>query len=75
MAGRIFVSIDSFSCDVDGVPTVVPIGSTVREGHPIMDGREHLFEPLQQRVNFEVEQATAVPGELRKVARPRGGRS
>jgi hypothetical protein len=76
MAGRIFVAVDSFSCDVDGTPRVVPLGAIVREGHPIMNGREHLFEPLQQRVDFEVEQATAVPGELRKISsRPKGGRS
>lgn len=62
--GRIFVARESFVCDLDGVPVTVSGGTTrVREGHPLLKGREHLFEPLT--VHYEVEQATAAPGEKR----------
>lgn len=62
--GRIFIATDSFVTSLDGVDVTVSKGFTrVREGHPLLRGREHLFEPLT--VHYEVEQATAAPGEKR----------
>lgn len=62
--GHIYVAKESFSTEVDGVPVQIHAGRTrVREGHPIMAGREHLFELLT--VDYEVEQMTAAPGERR----------
>jgi hypothetical protein len=56
---------DSFVVDVDGVPTSFRANVTrVREGHPILDEYGHLFEEI--RVDYEVEQATAAPGEKRR---------
>lgn len=66
---RLFAARESFSTDIAGTPVVVHKGELVREGHPLLEGREGLFEPYEQRVAFDVEQATASPGEKR------GGRS
>ncbi len=62
----VYIARESFAAEVEGVPVVVRKGITrVRAGHPLLDGREHLFEPADDRADFEVEQATARPGEKR----------
>lgn len=62
--GDIFVARESFSTDLDGVPVTVQKGATrVRAGHPLLQGREDLFEPIT--VHYDVEQATSAPGERR----------
>ena len=44
----LFVATDSFTADIDGVPTAVVRGVTrVREGHPLLEGREALFERIE----------------------------
>jgi len=53
----------SFSVDINGAPRKVKRGETFREGHPVVEGREHLFKPF--KVDNEIEQATAAPGEKR----------
>lgn len=56
--GRIFVARESFSAELDGAPVAVVKGQTrVREGHPLLDGRADLFEPVT--VHFEVDAAPA----------------
>jgi len=66
----IFVPRDSFAVEIDGVRYVLHKGVTrVRQGHPVMVGREDLFEPLT--VDLEVESATAAPGEQRATRRPK----
>ena len=45
----------------DGRMRVVKGGEMVPADDPIVKGREHLFDPLEE----VVEQATAAPGELR----------
>ena len=63
--GRMFIAKESFSIDRDGNTVSVTAGHTlVEEGHWLMDGREHLFEPAQ--VHFAVEEATSAPGAKRK---------
>lgn len=42
---------------------VVRAGETVREGHPLLRSNPDKFEPFT--VTYEVEQATAGPGEKR----------
>ncbi len=60
----VYVPTDSFSTDVDGTPVVFKKYVTrVREGHPILDTHPELFEEM--RVDYEWEQATAAPGEMR----------
>lgn len=64
MSTQVYVATASFEAFVDGERVLVQRGKTrVREGHPILTGREHLFAP--QTVRFEVEQATQAPGEKR----------
>lgn len=63
-SGEIFVAKQSFSTDVDGVPISVNAGITrVRAGHPLLKGREDLFEPIT--VHYDVDQASPVRGETR----------
>jgi CheY-like chemotaxis protein len=66
---------ETFSADVDGETVVVHQGERVRSSHPVVKGREHLFEPAESRV--DVDQATAAPGEKRggrRAARAHRGR-
>lgn len=58
-----------FATEYDGGPLFVQKGELVRDGHPLLKGREDLFEPAEKLSRFdhkgEVEQATAAPGEKR----------
>lgn len=64
-SGGVFVPRESFTAEVDGVEVAFVKDSTrVREGHPILERLGHLFEPI--KVDYEVEQATAAPGEKRR---------
>ena len=61
----IYVARDSFLTIVDGVEVMISKGKTrVREGHPLLSGREDLFEPMT--VDYDIEQASSAPGEKRK---------
>jgi hypothetical protein len=64
-SGRVYEAIESFSIQHPhgGHPVAVNHGDTVREGHWLLKGREHLFR--LQTPRYEVEQATAAPGEKR----------
>lgn len=62
---EIFVPTDSFTAKVDGVDVLFRKGETrVREGHQILDDYPDLFEPI--RAHYDVEAATAAPGERRR---------
>ncbi len=62
----VYVATENFLADVDGVPQTFRRGVTrVREGHPILKGREHYFRLADESVHYEVEAATAAPGEKR----------
>jgi hypothetical protein len=63
MSSDILVAKNSFSTEVNGVPQAVTKGETFREGHPVVEGREELFEPFT--IDNDLEQATAAPGEKR----------
>lgn len=49
----------------DGEVVHVAAGEIVSAGHSIMKRREDLFEPVDSFGRFDVEQATAAPGEKR----------
>lgn len=72
----ILVAKASFFYELDGASVMVPKGTTVRVGHPLLDGRGDMFEPIT--VNYDnavvrgVEQATAAPGEVRELPKRRG---
>jgi hypothetical protein len=58
------VAKESFAYRFNGEDHQFSAGQTrVRAGHPILEGIEHLFEPI--KAHYEVEQATAAPGEKR----------
>lgn len=45
--GKILVARESAMFDWDGQQVFIHQGrTTAREGHPVLRGREHLFEPL-----------------------------
>lgn len=63
-AGRMYRARESFIIEYEGAPTQITGGVTiVREGHPLLAGHEHLFELVTP--HYEIEQATAAPGEKR----------
>jgi hypothetical protein len=54
---------------VDGERVALRKGVTVvRKGHKILKGHGAMFEPIQ--VHYDVEQATAAPGERRTLSLP-----
>lgn len=60
MADReIYVAREGAVFEVDGTPVFIQQGTTARAGHPILKGREHLFEPLVP--DFEVTAEAQVP--------------
>lgn len=60
----IYVARENFHTVIDGEPISVSKGRTrVREGHPLLTGNRDKFEPLT--VDYDVERATAAPGERR----------
>ena len=62
--GVLFTPKESFVANHNGVETTFFRGRTlVREGHEILEKYGEMFEPV--RATYEVEQATANPGELR----------
>lgn len=59
-----------FATTYEGEPLFVQKGELVRHGHPLLKGRDELFEPADRVSRFDevddgVEQATAAPGEKR----------
>lgn len=46
----------------DGQTVILKAGTTVRVGHPIIDGHEGLFEPL--RVQYDLEETTETADDL-----------
>ncbi len=64
VVGRdVYVPIDGFIAEVDGTPVNFHSNMRVREGHWLLEKYPHLFQPI--RVQYDVEQATANPGETR----------
>lgn len=63
----LYKSMHDFAVITDDEHVIVHKGDLVRKGHPIMKGREQLFVPAEGYVRFDVEQATAGPGEKRRI--------
>ena len=49
----IFVCRSTVLFEHDGVEVAIRRGATVRAGHPIMKGREDMFEPLVVEYDYE----------------------
>jgi len=62
--GELYVATESFSTELDGITVAVVKGVTrVREGHPLMVGREMYFKPIT--AHFEVNSPADPGGETR----------
>lgn len=68
MAGnRVYVATESGSVDVKGEVLTFTKGVTrAREGHPILKAVPACFELADEHVHYDVEKATAAPGEKRE---------
>jgi len=63
---RVYVANESFACQIDGKDYQIAKGITrVREGHPLLQANPQYFRPMEDNVHYDVEQATAAPGEKR----------
>lgn len=60
----VYAPIEPFVAEIDQAEVTFTEYTFVREGHPILEKYGHLFRPL--RVQYDVEQATAAPGERRQ---------
>lgn len=56
---------ESFVTTLDGEIVQVSAGDLVHPDHPILKGRSVLFQVAKDYVRFNIEQATAAPGEKR----------
>lgn len=56
-----FRAKEAFGTTYDGEPIIVPAGEIVRAGHPLLKGRESLFEKVESFGRFDVETAEAKP--------------
>lgn len=63
----VFVATETFATvDESGSPLFVHKGATrVREGHDLLRRYPHYFEQADMNVQYDVEEATAAPGEKR----------
>ena len=62
----IYVATESGAVELDGTPVMVYKGMTrVRAGHRLLRQYPSMFEPIDLLVHYDVEQATAAPGEKR----------
>lgn len=60
----IYIARATFTTMLDGREVTIRAGiDRVRAGHPLLKGRESMFEPLT--VQYDIEQASAAPGERR----------
>lgn len=58
----LYVGKEPATFDVDGSPVFIGPTTVVRAGHPIMAGREHLFDPLEVRYDVPQPERAAAPG-------------
>lgn len=64
--GGVFVANTTFATELDGAQVIVHKGQTrVRAGHVLLERAPGCFDPVDLDVHFDVEQATAAPGERR----------
>lgn len=64
--GAVYIATDSGSAEIKGETLVFSKGATlVREGHPLLKACPDFFELASDHVHYDVEQATAAPGEKR----------
>lgn len=71
----LFVCKEPVTFEYEGVPVFLGPTTVVRAGHPIMKGREYLFEPL--RVHFDLPERPAEQSTTKRAERAdrTGGRA
>jgi hypothetical protein len=63
---EVYIATQSGVAEIKGEPLVFTKGVTrVRHGHPLLKAIPEAFEPVNDHVHYEVEKATAAPGEKR----------
>jgi hypothetical protein len=62
---HLYMARESFATMVDDEPIFVRKGELAHADHPILKSHAELFEPAEDYIRFDVEQATAAPGETR----------
>ncbi len=63
--GRLYVATETFA--IDGHRTITKNVTRVREGHPLLTQYPQFFRVADAHYEWDVEQATAGPGEGRGV--------
>jgi hypothetical protein len=63
----IYRATKAFMAEHKGRRTTVRAGQTIREGHPLLKGREHLFEAL----TVDFEHTTKKPPKPKKEPKPK----
>lgn len=62
----VYVATESFSTEIDGEYYSVTAKETrVREGHILLTQNPEYFKPVDENVTYDLETATAAPGESR----------
>lgn len=61
----VYVARHGFSCVVEGIEYRVAEGERIRGTHPLASAAAEYLEPSDASVHYDVEQATAAPGEKR----------
>jgi hypothetical protein len=66
-AGQVYIATETgVTAPINGVEYAFQKGVTrVRAGHPLLTACPNYFEPDVSSVTYDVEQATAAPGERR----------
>ena len=64
----LYVAKEEFHVELDGERLFVHKGERVRAGHQLLRVYGDYFEPIDTKVHYDVEQATAAPGEKRGAA-------
>ena len=58
MAAKLHVAKETFVTEIDGNEVVVYAGVTrVESGHPLLKGREQMFEPAEPRADLKAPRA------------------
>lgn len=65
MAAKVYVARETIHVQTKDGAVTIHKGERVREGHPYMKGREELFSLPDTDVMYDIEAATAAPGEKR----------
>lgn len=61
----LYIAKESFWTETDEGPVFVQAGERIRDGHDLLRKYPQYFEPADTTVRYDVEQATAAPGETR----------